>query len=192
MSCVRIDEIHAYLEDDLLPGRRADIESHLASCPKCREAVEERRRLGEASTSLADLELPADFSSRVMARILRRGSSLPVWLTASIAGLASLGLLCFLIILSGGKTAFTLVAGFHHFFLAYFKNATVVLAKVMILLASAGRILQTLARVLAKCLSLLTALISPEVQALIVALTVAFFISLYFGVRKKLLPGEKT
>jgi len=192
MSCLRVAEIYAYLEDDLLPERRADIATHLKLCPKCRRAVEERRYLTEAALSLPALEVPADLAHRVMARISSPASSLPVWLTAFIVGLSSLGLLCLLLILSGGKSAFAILAGFNHSILIYLKNSTVWLAKAMALLASVGKVIQTLAVALFKGISLLTTLTSPGVQILALTMTLVAFISLYLALKKKLLPGEKT
>lgn len=192
MNCLKVAEIYAYLEDDLPPEQRADIEKHLEFCPKCSQAVEERRYLTEAASSLRDLEVPADLASRVMARISSPASSLPAWLTAFIVGLSSLGLFCLLLILSGGKSAFTILAGFNHSILIYLKNSTVWLAKAMTLLTSVGRVIQTLALALFKGISLLTTLTSPGIQVLALALTLVTFFSLYLALKKKLLPGERT
>ncbi len=192
MRCLKIAEIYAYLDRELSLPRQAEVENHLALCPKCEQAVQERKLIGEAASKLSDLELPADFSQRVMARIWRQESSLPVWLAAIIIGLSSLGILSLLLLLSGGKTAFALLAEFHRFFVAYFKNATVVVAKLLTLLASAGKIIYLLGRTVAKCFSLLTTLISPSVLAILTILTVITLVSLYLGLKKKLLLGEKT
>jgi anti-sigma factor RsiW len=192
MSCLKVAEVYAYLEDDLLPEQRADIEKHLKLCPKCRQAVEERRYLTEVASSLPALEVPDDLVRRVMVKISSRPSSLPVWLTAFIVGLSSLGLLCLLLILSGGKSAFAILAGFNHSILIYLKNSTVWLAKAMALLASAGKVIQTLALAFFKGISLLTMLISPGIQVLVLTMTLAAFISLCLALKKKLLPGEKT
>jgi anti-sigma factor RsiW len=192
MSCLKVAEVYAYLEDDLLPEQRADIEKHLELCPKCSQAVEERRYLAEVASSLPALEVPDELARRIMAKISSRPPSLPVWLTAFIVGLSSLGLLCLLLILSGGKSAFAILAGFNHSILIYLKNSTVWLAKAMALLASAGKLIQTLALALFKGISLLTTLISPGIQALVLTMTLAILISLYLALKKKLLPGEKT
>jgi anti-sigma factor RsiW len=191
MSCLKVTEIYAYLEDDLLPEQRADIDKHLKFCPSCRQAVEDRRYLAEAAARLPDLEVPDDLARRIMARISSPAPSLPVWLTAFIVGLSSLGLLCLLLILSGGKSAFAILAGFNHSILIYLKNSTVWLAQAIALLTSVGKIIQTLALALFKGISLLTTLTSPGVQVLALIMTLAAFISLYLVLKKKLLPGEK-
>ncbi len=192
MSCLKVAEIYAYLEEDLLPEERAPIDEHLSSCAKCCQAVEERRYLIEAASSLPALEVPDDFARRVMAKILSPASSMPVWLTAFILALSSLGLLCLLLILSGGRSAIAILAGFNHSILIYLKNSTVWLAKVMTFLTSAGKVIQTLASTVFKGISLLTTLTSPGVQVLALAMILAAFISLYLAFRKKLLQGEKT
>ncbi|MDH7511401.1 MAG: zf-HC2 domain-containing protein [Clostridiales bacterium] len=192
MRCLNAAEIYAYLENDLLPERRADIDEHLDLCAKCRQAIEERRHLTEAALSLPNLEVPHDLARRVMAKISSPAPSLPVWLTAFIVGLSSLGLLSFLLILSGGKGAITILAGFNHAVLVYLKNSIVWLAKAMTLLTSAWKAIQTLALAFFKGISLLTTLTSPGVQALILTMTLAALISLYLAFKKILLQGEKT
>jgi anti-sigma factor RsiW len=192
MSCLKVAEIYAYLEDDLLPEQRADIDKHLKLCPNCRQAVEDRLYLAKAASSLPVLEVPADLARRVMARISSPASSLPAWLTAFIVGLSSLGLLCLLLILSGGKSAFAILAGFNHSILIYLKNSTVWLAQAMTLLTSVGKVIQAVVLALLKGLSLLTTLTSPGIQVLAMIITLAVFVSLYLALKKKLLPGEKT
>lgn len=192
MNCLKVAEIYAYLENDLPPETRADIDEHLKLCLKCRQEVEERRYLTEAASSLPALDLPDDLARRVMAKISSPAPSLPVWLSAFIVGLSSLGLVSLLLILSGGKSAFAILAGFNHSILVYLKNSTVWLAKAMTLLTSVGKVIQTLALALLKGISLLTTLASPGVQALALTMTLVAFISLYLAFKKKLLPGEKT
>ncbi len=192
MNCLKIGEIYDYLEGNLPPAQQAELERHLSACPRCEEAVVARRLIEQAASTLPDLELPPDFSRRVMATILHQEGPLPRWFAALVVGLSSLGLVCFLLAISGGGAGLTFVSGFLRFFLAYFQNATVFLAKVMILLSSAGKTLRLILSAMAKCFSLLHNLISPEVQAIILISAVALFITLYFGLKKKLLSGEKT
>lgn len=192
MSCLNIQEIYAYLEGELLPARLAEVENHLVACPKCQQAVIERRLIEEAFSKLPDIELPADFSRQVMARILRSESFWPTRLAAVFIALSAVGLVSFLLILTGGKTAFTLIGGFNRLVLVYFKNATVVLAKLMILLLSIGKFLGTMVSALDKGLSLLASLASTEGQVLLLSLTGVILVSLYIGLKNRLLPGEKT
>ncbi len=192
MSCLKVAEIYAYLEDDLLPEQMPDINEHLGLCPKCRRAIEGRRRLTEAASSLPALEVPDDLARRVMAKISSPVPSLPVWLTAFIVGLSSLGLLSLILILSGGKSTMAILAGFNHAVLIYVKNSIVWLAKATTLLTSAWKIIQTLVLTLFKGISLLTALTSPGVLVLALTVTLAALISLYLAFKKILWQGEKT
>lgn len=150
-----------------------------------------RRLIGQAASTLPDLELPPDFSRRVMATILHQVSPLPRWFAGLVVGLSSLGLVCFLLAISGGKAGLTFISGFLRFFLAYFQNATVFLAKVMILLSSAGKTFLLIAGTMAKCFSLFRSLFSPETQTFILVSAMALLISLYFGLKRRLLTGEK-
>jgi anti-sigma factor RsiW len=72
MDCQRDPEtIAAYVDDELAPAERAELETHLASCTGCRELVRAQRRLGELFASLPAAEPPGDFEARFWARVER-------------------------------------------------------------------------------------------------------------------------
>lgn len=69
MICPAIERIYDYLDGGLSAGDRAAFEAHLAGCPGCRRALDERRAIAEAATSLSPLEVPDDFVLGVMSRL---------------------------------------------------------------------------------------------------------------------------
>jgi predicted anti-sigma-YlaC factor YlaD len=192
MSCLKIADIYAYLEKEFSPAQTEKIEKHLSSCPRCREAVEERNLLAEAASSLPDLDMPADFAEQVMARIVPVKRRLPAWLIALAAGLSALVFFLIIVLIFSGKNALTLLANVNHSFWEYAKNATVFMAKLVTLLVLAGKVLSSLTQSLYKGLTLLTTLISPGVQIFIMTLTLVLFITLIYVLRKKFMVGEKT
>jgi predicted anti-sigma-YlaC factor YlaD len=80
MSCLSLEQAYLYLEGELEPAESRLVERHLDLCPGCRRAVEERKILHEAALTLPSVEVPPDFSSRVLDRI-------PVWSPAPLARL---------------------------------------------------------------------------------------------------------
>jgi anti-sigma factor RsiW len=192
MSCLRVSDIYAYLEGDLSPVQRGTIERHLGSCPRCREAVEERKLFSAAASSLPNLDVPPDFIERVMAKIVPVRRRFPVWLITVAAGLASLSVLLGILVISGSKGLPALLGNLNHTFWGYAKNAAVFIAKVVTLLSFAGKTLDSLTRALNKGLSLLAALISPGVQIFIMTLALVLLGSLFYVLGKRTRMGEKT
>lgn len=191
MSCLKIADIYAYLEEELPAGQREKIERHLSDCPRCREAVEERKLLAEAASALPDLDIPADFTERVMAKIAPVRRRLPVWLIAFAAGFSSLTLLSILAVISEGRNLLTLWTSLSHSLWGYAKNAVVLMAKLITVLSAAGKVLSSLFHPIYKGFSLLTSLISPAAQIFIMTLTLVLFITLFYFLRKKFMLGEK-
>ncbi len=92
MSCLRLEQIYGYLEGDLGPAERRLVEHHLDICRGCRRAVAERKVLHEVSLSLPPLEVPPDFSTRILAKIKRRSEAPFARLIVIAAGAGGLGL----------------------------------------------------------------------------------------------------
>jgi len=192
MSCLRVSDIYAYLEGDLPPVQRGTIEKHLGSCPRCREAVEERKLFSAAASGLPDLDVPPDFTERVMAKIVPVRRRLPVWLIAFAGGLASLSLLLGIVVIYGNKSGLALLGTLNHTFWGYAKNAAVFMAKVATLLSFAGKALSALTQALNRGLGFLAALISPGGQIFIMTLSLVLLGALFYVLGKKFRMGEKT
>src|SRR2546425_9590421 len=52
--------LHAYLDGQLSPVERAQLEAHLASCPACRARLDEERALIERADALLALATPPE------------------------------------------------------------------------------------------------------------------------------------
>jgi predicted anti-sigma-YlaC factor YlaD len=69
MSCTKPEDIYAYLEGDLSAEDARRLEAHALSCPACRAAIEDRRRLLRAASLLSPIEVPDDFAARILCRL---------------------------------------------------------------------------------------------------------------------------
>lgn len=191
MSCLKISDIYTYLDGESSVNERDVIEKHLEGCPRCRAAVEERRRFAEAASSLPSLDLPADFTQQVMAQILPAKVSLPGWLIGLTAGLAPLALLIGIFIQSG-ENLLDLFSRFGHSVWIFLKNAAVFTAKALTLIDLIGKLLRPLAQALYRLLAIGPHLISPIAQILILFASLALFIVIICAFGKRFLAGEKT
>lgn len=103
MNCLRLDLLYDYLEGALDAPRRAEAGAHLAACPACRAAVGERRLIHLASFGFPNLEVPADFARRVMARLDAGRSAALTWLAAVIGSFAAVFLTFLVYVLLTGQ-----------------------------------------------------------------------------------------
>jgi anti-sigma factor RsiW len=73
MTCrEREPQLDAYVDGELEPQERLEIERHLDRCAGCRETVEQTRALIADARRLPEIEPPADLFPAVRARIERR------------------------------------------------------------------------------------------------------------------------
>jgi len=191
MNCLRPADIYLYLEKELDPAAAREAEDHLALCPGCRSAFEERRALMDAIAGIPDLEVPPDLAGKILARIPSVRSSRVGGLAAFIIGLSSfvLGGLAYVILAGQSLTGFLIGAtrlawGFtRDASLAFIKFAKLTALGLDLLIKFLGDIGKGLARI--------GALISPEVYAACLLLLLILTALLVAGFRKMLLHGEK-
>jgi anti-sigma factor RsiW len=72
MDCKRDrEQLSAYIDGELAPAARAELESHIQACASCRAEVAGHDRLAEAFASLREVTPPGDFEARFWARVAR-------------------------------------------------------------------------------------------------------------------------
>lgn len=191
MRCLRIEQIYLYLEKELSPAEEKEIHKHLAACPKCKKAVEERNLLHQAAESLPLWKTPPDFTQQVMARIFPERVSPLAWLGAVASGFASMILAVVLFALVTGQSLSSLIFNIYHTGLDFVKNLSPLFVKILKVVSLFVKILQQLGELLIKGLTLLTTIISPQVQIILIAIAIIFIVSSIYGIRRKLLIGEK-
>ncbi|HUO40260.1 MAG TPA: zf-HC2 domain-containing protein, partial [Mycobacterium sp.] len=64
-------ELSAYTDGELAPHRRELVEAHLASCPRCQEALAELKTLTAGVAALPKLQPPPQFLAEVRRKIAR-------------------------------------------------------------------------------------------------------------------------
>ena len=98
MNCEEADRfLDAYLDGELEPDKRAELEQHLAGCPECREKLERLRQLREFFTANAPhYPAPPELKAKVLARleVARRSNFIALvrqpWLYAAALLIVSL------------------------------------------------------------------------------------------------------
>ncbi|TRZ91806.1 hypothetical protein D4R89_02270 [bacterium] len=191
MNCLRPADIYLYLENGLDPAAAREADEHLALCPGCRSAFEERRALMDAVAGIPDLEVPPDLAERILARIPPDRSSRFGWFIAFIIGLSSffLGGLAYVILTGQSLPGFLIDAirsawdVMRDASLAFIKFAKVTVLGLDLLFKFIGEI--------GKGLALFGALIRPEVYAACLLLLLVLAALLVAGFRKMYLHGEK-
>jgi anti-sigma factor RsiW len=63
------DRLSDYLDDELTPPERADVEAHLATCAECRSTLEALRAIAADAAQLSDVPLVSDLWSGISERI---------------------------------------------------------------------------------------------------------------------------
>lgn len=191
MKCLSIEQIYLYVEKELSAAQNKKIEQHLATCLKCKKALEERRLLLQAAESLPLWQTPPDFTQQVMARIFPAKVSLSAWLAAASAGFVSIVLALFFFFLVTGQNISGLLASLNQALWYFVRNISLISVKLLKLASLFVKLLQQFSEYLIKGFTLLTTIISPEVQIIVITITIILVASSVYGIRKKLLVGEK-
>jgi predicted anti-sigma-YlaC factor YlaD len=191
MNCLHIDQIYLFLEGELSPKEHRSIEDHIFSCEKCRNAVEERKLLVEASQSLPVWETPQDFTQRVLAHIFPKRIAFRDWIVTSSIGLSSAVLAFFVVYLISGQNLADLFINLNRTVLNLFQNIVVMLVKTAKLISVGIQVILKIVSLILKGFASLTTILSPELQIGLIALTVVFIALFLFGAKRKLLAGEK-
>ncbi len=191
MKCLSIEQIYLYLEKELSPSEEKEIHKHLAVCSKCKKAVEERRLLLQAAESLPLWKTPPGFTQQVMSRIFPERVSPLAWLGAAASGFASMILAVILFALVTGQNLSGLLINIYHTGLDFVKNLSPLFVKIIKVASLFVKILQQLGELLIKGFILLTTIISPQVQIILIAVAIIFIASSIYGIKRKLLIGEK-
>lgn len=190
MKCLTVNQIYLFLENELSAREKNLVEKHLASCEKCRKALEDRRRFQDAALSLSSWNVPADFTEKTLAKIFPDGKQkrgrLPTW----AAAFSSLFLI----------TAFTAVLrgqSFPAFLLSLFQSAWELLenisltaAKLLKVTVNLGKVLRQFMEMIFQNAASLSGSIGTEIQIFTVILTLILLSIAGFLMRRKTLTGE--
>lgn len=191
MNCLTVEKIYKYLEDELQGPERKAVKKHLSVCSKCAGAVEERNLIIQAVENLPDLNLPPDFSGRVMNRLFPQKISLRGWLTAFAGGVcAAVVSLAAYFIINGYNSANTFI-NFYRALLDTFRNLSVMAAKFLKTTTLLFKVMVKIAGYGIKVVVGVANLLNTETQLVLIALTLVFSMLLMIKVRRLMSNGEK-
>ncbi len=191
MKCLSLEQIYLYIEKEVSLSESNKIKKHLATCRKCKNALEERRLLLQASESLPLWQTPPDFAQQVMARIFPIRVPLSAWLTAAYAGLASTVLAIFVLFLFSGQNFSGLLTNLNHSLWNFVRNLSPVFVKLFKVASLFVRALQQLFEFIIKAFVTFTTIISPQVQIIIISIAIILIAFSIYGIKRKILIGEK-
>ena len=191
MKCLSLEQIYLYIEKEVSLSESNKIEKHLAACRKCRDALEERRSLLQASESLPLWQTPPDFTQQVMARIFPIRVPISAWLTAAYAGLGSISLAIFILFLITGQNFSTLLTGLNHSLLNFIKSISPFFVKLFKIASLFVKALQQLFEYIIKAFASFTTIISPQIQIIIITIAIILIAFSIYGIKRKILIGEK-
>jgi len=191
MICLTVRQIYLYLEDELPVDERESIEKHISSCELCKILLEDRKMMMQAVETLPPLDMPADFTQQVMAKVFPRVSSVRIW----VAGLAtgfSLMMFLFLAVYLQSEISFSSVfVRLNSSLWAFVKNLSVFAVKLFKIASVIFEILIQFASFVLKTLGSFTTLIRPEFQIFLITLTVVLSLSVFYMMRRKIWTGDK-
>lgn len=190
MKCLGVDQIYLYLEGELSDEEINAVRHHMASCSRCRKAVEERKLLNQAYGELPLWDLPSDFTPRVMRKIFPEKVPFRSWLRALAGGLAALVIssLLFLILTAPNFSQFLTLL--YRSPLNLVQEMALVVVKIFKMLTLIFKIiLQWISPVSQGFLTLFT-LIQPEIQFSLTFLFLALFSFFFYKIQRKFSVGE--
>lgn len=191
MSCLTVEKIYLYLEDELSAEERASVEKHISACKSCKSLLEDRNKMMQAVRSLPSLDMPADFTQQVMAKVFPHRSPVKIW----IAGLATgFSLTMFIILAIFLQSDLSLSGTFVHLnssLWTFVKNISVFTVKLIKVASVIFGILVQFVSFVFKTLGNLTTLIRPEFQIFLIILTVILSLSTVLMMRRKIWTGDK-
>ncbi len=191
MKCLRIEQIYLFIEKELSLSGNKKIEEHLATCRECKNALEERRHLLQASENLPLWQTPPDFTQQVMAKIFPIRVPLSAWLTAAYAGFGSIILAIFILVLVIGQNFSSLLTSLNHSLWNFVRNLSPVFVKLFKVASLFVKTLQQFFEYIIKAFASLTTIINPQVQIIIITITIILIAFSIYGIKRKILIGEK-
>ncbi len=190
MNCLSLDQVYLYLENELTHEESSDIAGHVASCEKCRDAVEDRRILMEAAESLPPLQVPPDFTQQIMARIFPQKSQIRIWIAALATGFSLVVAIFLAAFLQSDLSLSGTFIQLNRGLWSFVSNLSVFFIKLIKVISLTFNLLVQLSSYVYKAFASMTSVIGIEVQITLIVLTILLSVTAFYGVRRKIWSGE--
>lgn len=191
MRCLTIEQIYLYLEKELSSSENKSIRQHLVSCLKCREALEERRILHQTIERLPSWQVPSGFTQQVMDRIFPAKVPIWGWLAALAGGFVIFILSLGIYVLATGQNLSSIFISFSHTLWVQIKNLSLVFVKFFKLIYIILKIIRELIEHILSGFLHISTILGPEIQIPITIILILASSFIIYGIRRKLLVGEK-
>jgi hypothetical protein len=189
-TCPRTENLYLYLEGELGPYDARKLEEHIECCAACRDALDERRLLHDAFTSLPPFEVPADFARSVMDSLPEPEITKAGWIAPLIAATTALMVGLFGFFLFTGQSVFEVLIAANRFFGTVVAQVTPLVVKTL----KVGNVILKVAGDLVTMgfsgLSTFSRVLGPQGIALVLGLGALLSLLAYFGARRFLHQGE--
>lgn len=191
MSCLTVLQIYLYIEDELPIDERASIEEHLSSCASCKILLEDRKKMMQAVETLPPLDMPADFTQQVMAKVFPRVSPVRTWIAGLATGFSLMMFIILAVFLQSDIGFSGVFVRLNSNLWTFVKNLSVFTVKLFKITSVIFEILIQFFSFVLRTLASLTTLIRPEFQIFLVILTIILSISVLYKMRRKIWTGDK-
>ncbi len=178
--CPALESIYEYLDGNLSAAERAAFEAHLAGCRGCRAAIEERRAIAAAATSLPTLEVPGEFARGVIARISAAlAEEAPAARTrarrfsAALTAASALGAAVAAVSLITGNGLFGIFIGLGRLLQTTAVSSSQAILKAVKIVYNLGRMAVAFLSRLVEGFRIAASFIGPEAQVIVVATVLA-------------------
>lgn len=191
MNCINPSEIYLFLEGELSEQRKAEIKSHLSSCPKCRQSLELRKHMLQAITKIPRYKTPPGFSRQVMSNIKPIKSSLSEWLQAGAAGVAFISILSVIFLIFSKQGLTESLVKFFQSIIHSSQEALIISIKFIKSLSVFINISIQLIGLFFKKFLTVMPIMSIEIQVFIVLFSILIAVMIIFSFRQKFILGDK-
>jgi hypothetical protein len=191
VKCLTVERIYSYLEKELSSSESKSIRQHLAGCLKCRKALEERRILHQTIEGLPSWQVPSGFTQQVMDRIFPAKAPLWGWLAALAGGFVIFILSLGIYVLATGQNLSSIFINFSQTLWLQIKNLSLVFIKFFKLIYIILKIIRELIEHIFSGFLHISTILGPEVQIPITIILILSSSFIVYGIRRKLLFGEK-
>ena len=189
-TCPRPENLYLYLEGELGPYDARKLEEHIECCAACRDALDERRLLHDAFTSLPPFDVPADFARSVMDSLPEPEITKAGWIAPLIAATTALMVGLFGFFLFTGQSVFEVLIAANRFFGSVVAQVTPLVVKTL----KVGNVILKVAGDLVTMgfsgLSTFSRVLGLQGIALVLGLGALLSLLAYFGARRFLHQGE--